>query len=72
MGITRINRRLAAQLAPDWVLQGLCQGKITEYLLLTGAKLVLMQQGCVRRYAVFGYASDGSDGDLANLLPAAA
>ena len=67
MGITLILRALAVRLAGEKTLRDLRTRRITEYCLETGAKLVTVQQGAVTRYAVFGYAADGSDRSLNNL-----
>lgn len=68
MGTTLITRRVALLLTDESTLRRLRNGQITEHLLQTGATLVTRQQGAVLRYAIYGYAADGSDRDLTRLL----
>ncbi len=63
-----INKFIAAQLVPTADLDALSNGRVTELLLKTGAKLVLTRAGSARRYAIFGYAADGSDLNLKAIL----
>lgn len=75
MGITRIRRSTALRLiAGDGVslitpeiLMSLLSRKISEYLLTTGAKLIVVQGPTRRSFAVSGYSSNGSDRDITAL-----